>query len=142
MVTTLHYGRCTCPLETMTGSCMSSRDIGHLNSSGMIGDVCFMEADLVLSVSVVGASVTTQSLSFLSKEDISSTQPSGSPPLEMTISCRARDSFLISAMVCNCSLSEILVKTRGSKALSARAEHISLDSCASGGATVVAALLN
>lgn len=61
------------------GSCMSSRDIRHLNSSGMmIGDVCFMEtANVVLSVSVVGApSMTMQSLIFLSKDDISPTQPS------------------------------------------------------------------
>lgn len=132
----------TCPLETMTGSCMSSRDIGHLNSSGMIGDLWFMEAKLAPNLSGAGGSVMTQSLSFLSKDDISSTHPSGSPPLEMTISCKATDSFLISAIVCSCSFSEILVKTRGSKVLSARADDISFESCASGGSVLAAALLN
>uniref|UniRef100_A0A0A9GFK1 Uncharacterized protein n=1 Tax=Arundo donax TaxID=35708 RepID=A0A0A9GFK1_ARUDO len=126
----------------MTGSCISSRDMRHLNSSGMIGDLCFMELDLVLRVSVVGASVMTQSLSFLSKEDISSKQPSGSPPLEMTISCRATDSSFISTMVCSCSFSEILVKTTGSQLLSASAENKSFVSWVSSGSVLVAALLN
>lgn len=53
------------------GSCMRSRDIRHLNSSGMmIGDVCSMEtANVVLSVSVVGApSMTMQSFNALARQ--------------------------------------------------------------------------
>lgn len=50
---------------------MMSRDIRHLNSSGMmIGDVCSMEtANVVLSVSVVGApSMTMQSFNALARQ--------------------------------------------------------------------------
>lgn len=118
-------GAFTCPVETMTGSFINSRDIGQRKSSGKTGALWFLSVDAcplqlggrlfsLAGASMLGFSVCTKSLICFSSIDIFSMLSPGSPPLEATISCKASDSWVRSTIPINCKLSANLRRTAGS----------------------------
>lgn len=132
----------TCPVETITGSFINSREIGQRKSSGITGDLCLITPLSPSDVSTPGFSISTKSFSFLSRDDMLSKQSPGSPPLAMTNSWKARDSFFKSLIVLSCSFSESLFSTAGSGSFSFCAADRSRSSCKSGESGLPFALLN